>query len=268
MPAVKLFVRGTRGARLATVLAAGTTLGAVALGVAALGDGAHASATDRAEAASVAASAAIAPRTVPAPSASTVTVAPATPTAAAAPLPAGAPAARPTPTATASTTPSGVPSAEAKVVSGPLVAPSASAPVGLPVGIQLQLPAAGLTIGGSPVEFSVLLTNHTGKAYSSLNPMFQLVPASGVDLKGTLQEFDPAARAWRTVPLPDIGTAPVGAAGDTPFTLPANGSLTIRYRLGLAPNQQVQPTDALFYAIGADGHQLGFTSAAARLTAG
>ncbi|MET9696811.1 hypothetical protein ABZY31_07790 [Streptomyces sp. NPDC006529] len=240
MPRSKFSVRGIR---LAAIAATGTALGAGALVLMTLEPGGHASATTPVAAAATAT--AQAGGASPTPSATAPGTPAATVPAASVSRPAGLPASSPG----ATTAPTAVHSE--------LVAPSPDIPAGLPLDVRLAFTAGDFRPGGGPGEFSVVLTNRTAKAYTSLDPMLQVIPASGTAFKGALDRFDPTARDWRTVAVPDTDVAPIGASAPTPFTVPAKGSLTIRYRLTLPSDQSAQRTDVMAYAIGSDGKQLG-----------
>lgn len=144
----------------------------------------------------------------------------------------------------------------AEVPQGPDTARAAAA---LPVEAVLTGLPESLRTGSGATEFSVVLTNRTATAYPSLAPMLVLTDGSGQALKAILERFDPESAGWKAIRVPGPGTVPIGSAGATPYTLPAHGTLTVKYRIAVPAGVPSLRAGASFYAIGADGGQIGLT---------
>lgn len=135
----------------------------------------------------------------------------------------------------------------------------AQAAAALPVEAVLTGLPGGLQAGSQPVEFSVVLTNRTATAYPSLAPMLVLTDGADQALKATLERFDPESGSWKRIRVPSPGAAPIGSMGATPYTLPAHGTLTVRYRIAVPAGLGSLQAGTSFYAIGPDGAQIGLT---------
>ncbi|WP_328299404.1 hypothetical protein OG389_17345 [Streptomyces sp. NBC_00435] len=141
----------------------------------------------------------------------------------------------------------------------PQGADTARAAAALPVEAVLTGLPAGLQAGSQAVEFSVVLTNRTATAYPSLAPMLALTDGSDQALKATLERFDPESGSWKRIRVPSPGAAPIGSMGATPYTLPAHGTLTVKYRIAVPAGLPSLQAATSFYAIGTDGGQIGLT---------
>ncbi|MGF1425072.1 hypothetical protein [Kitasatospora sp. LaBMicrA B282] len=147
--------------------------------------------------------------------------------------------------------------------------PSATATAGHPDGIEARitdLPAT-LGIGAAPVEFSIVLTDDAGSAAPSVSPLFQLTGSTGSAVPATVERLDPDAGRWVSVPVSDDDSAPIGAAGKTPYSIPAGGSLTVHYRISVPAGSQPQDMQSYFFVVGADGRQLATASQPVRVAA-
>ncbi|MCX4745401.1 hypothetical protein OG455_07670 [Kitasatospora sp. NBC_01287] len=109
-----------------------------------------------------------------------------------------------------------------------------------------------------------MLTDDTGSAVPSVSPLFQL---TGSAVTTAVERLDPGTGRWVSAPASDVGSAPVGANGKTPFSIPAGGSLTVHYRISVSAGSQPQGLQSYFYLLGADGSQLAALSQSVRVAA-
>ncbi|MER7773325.1 hypothetical protein [Kitasatospora sp. NPDC096140] len=125
---------------------------------------------------------------------------------------------------------------------------------------------AELKTGGTPVEFSVILTDRTGKALAAASPSLVL---SGRGITSTLSRLDPATGTWLPDSATDTGAAPIGVDPTAAsYAVPAGGSLTIRYRIAVSAGSRPQQSRTSLSVVGADGSQLAAATQSVALTAG
>ncbi|MFD8753702.1 hypothetical protein ACFV0O_22405 [Kitasatospora sp. NPDC059577] len=119
---------------------------------------------------------------------------------------------------------------------------------------------------GKPVEFSVVLTDRTGRALSAVSPSLVL---SGKGVTSTLSRLDPATGSWLPDSATDTGGAPIGVnPAAASYAVPAGGSLTIRYRIAVPAGSRPQQSLASLSVVGADGSQLAAAAQSVAVTAG